>query len=119
MCSYYAEVRRRAGFSQLSPLHQFRALLESIAVDHPARAAALGVSTAATAQAILAWLTQATGEKPVVRAVALWQVCKGARELNCQAIRLSTGIDLRLVLGALTVVRGALTEHRWAPRDDG
>jgi hypothetical protein len=99
MCPYHAELLQRAGFTNLSPVHQFRALLELIAIDHPARAATLGASTAATAQAILAWLAEATGQRPAVRADALWQVRKGMRELQCVAIHLPTGIDLRLIEG--------------------
>jgi hypothetical protein len=99
MRPYYTELVQRAGFTNLSPVHQFRALLEQIADDHPARAAKLRASTAMTAQAILTWLAAAADETPAVRTVALWQVRKGPRELRCLAVYLATGIDLRLIEG--------------------
>jgi hypothetical protein len=93
---YYAEVARRAGFANLSPAHQFRALIDRIARQHPDRAAELRDANAATARAILGWLAAVTGERPAARETPLWRVRKGERELRCVAVSLPTGIDLRL-----------------------
>jgi hypothetical protein len=96
---YYAEVALHGGFANLSPAHQFRALIEKVAEVHPARAAPLRDCDAATVRAIIGWLAAVSGEKRAARETALWQVRKGARELRCVAVSVPTGIDLRLIEG--------------------
>jgi hypothetical protein len=96
---YYIEVAQRTGFANLSPSHQFQALIDRIADDHPDRATTLAGATTATARGILERLAQLSGPRIAMREVALWMVRKGPRELRCVAIHQPHGIDLRLLEG--------------------
>jgi hypothetical protein len=97
---YYMDLAQRNVFANLSPSHQFHALIDRIAGDHPDRAAKLAGATAAAARAILDRLAALTGTRGSMREVALWTVRKGSRELRCVAIYQPNGIDLRLLEGA-------------------
>jgi hypothetical protein len=97
MRPYYVQIAQRPEFARLSVNHQFGLLLETIAKDHPAQAAKLHGSNATTQRAILDSLADVTCQQPAAPAVELWRVRKGDRELQCVAVYLSTGVDLRLL----------------------
>ena len=99
MRPYFADVSSRSGFGHLSTHHQFAALLDALAVDHPTRAAALRESPHATQLAILTALGDATKPRVEARETALWRVSRPGRVLRCVAVRLPIGIDLRLMEG--------------------
>ena len=99
MRPYYVVIAQRPGFLQLAPAHQFAALLDAIAADHPTRAAELRDSNPTTQSAILGWLHDVTSQKPAAKEVELFRVQKGDRELRGVAVYLTTGIDLRLLEG--------------------
>jgi hypothetical protein len=92
-------VSSRAGFDHLSTHHQFAALLDAVAVDHSARAAALCESSHATQLAILSALADAATAHTVVSETELWRVRRPNRSLSCLAVRLPIGMDLRLMEG--------------------
>src|SRR5688572_23341482 len=99
MRSYYAALAALPGFAYLSPSHQFDALVEAIAVDHPSKAAEMRGWNRAGQNATLGWLADVVAERPPTPETELWRLRKDTRERRCVAIYLPVGIDLRLMDG--------------------
>jgi hypothetical protein len=54
----------------------------------------------AARHALLKWLADVIAERKPTRDERLWSITKGNRRLDCFAVYLPTGIDLRLMEGA-------------------
>jgi hypothetical protein len=88
MRPYFADVSRRSGFGHLSIHHQFAALLDAVAVAHPARAATLREASHATQIAILSALADVARVQMAASDTELWRVSRlvvrcAAWQLGC------------------------------------
>jgi hypothetical protein len=74
--------------------------VDAIARDHPAKAAKLrAIDDLPSQRAILGAMTHVVYPRPAQREIELWRVVKDSRELQCIALYLPGGIDLRLMEG--------------------
>ena len=100
MRSYWADLHRESPFfPNLAPELQAEALASAIEADHQAKAAEIREWNPATRRAMLAGLDQGLRERHATKVTELWRVRKGERELQCVAVYLINGIDLRLLEG--------------------
>ena len=98
MRPYWADLHRQSPFFRnLAPELQAIALAEAVEADHATKAAEIREWNPATRRAMLAGLDQGLRERHAAKETALWRVRKGERELQCLAVYLITGIDLRLL----------------------
>lgn len=87
-----------AGFLRLAPSLQFDALRALARREHPTAARYLSEINAVSAAALLGHLSKAV-ESDAARghAIALWTATRGDRRLQCEALHLPSGLDVRLV----------------------
>jgi len=70
-----------------------------VALEHPAKAAAMNEWSPAMKDGLLLHLANTVRQGAPPASVVLWQVKKGDRELCCVTRYLPTGIDVRLLEG--------------------
>lgn len=94
---YFSALRRTHGFARLAPVLQARALADAVQEDYPAKAVEIREWNRATLEAMLLWLDTVTANRPRYRESELWRMRKGDRELQCVAVYLPNGVDVRLL----------------------
>lgn len=100
MRPYWADLHRQSPFfPNLAPELQTIALAEAVEADHPTKASEIREWNPATRRAMLAGLDQGLRERHAAKQTELWRVRKGECALQCVAVYLITGIDLRLLEG--------------------
>ena len=97
--SLFARLSETHTFRLLSPSHQFELLRAEVALEHPARAAAMDEWSPVAKDMLLVHLANTVEQIPPADTIELWRVRKGTRELRCITKYLPTGIDLRLLEG--------------------
>jgi hypothetical protein len=95
----FARLDERPGFRLLAPSHQFEQLAQAVAVEHPAKAAAMREWSVAAQHNLLIHLASMVEQKQTASRVELWTAQKDDRHLRCVAVYLPTGIDVRLMEG--------------------
>jgi hypothetical protein len=85
--------------ARLAPSLQFEALCGAVRSDQPGRAESMRDWSVAAQHALLRWLADVIAEGKAARDERLWSITKGHRRLDCFAVYLPTGIDLRLMEG--------------------
>jgi hypothetical protein len=95
----FARLSKDRTFRLLSPSHQFELLRGAVALEHPAKAAAMNEWSPATRDGLLLHLANTVRQESAVETMELWRVRKGERELSCVTRYLPTGIDVRLLEG--------------------
>lgn len=96
--AYYSRLRSSSAFANLSPDLQQRMLADAVAADHPRRAEDIRGWNTATREAMLALCDDATRQRSIHRRETLWRASKGARSVECQAVYMPIGTDLRLLV---------------------
>lgn len=94
---YYATLRADPAFLRLAPSLQAAALADRVAAESPSRATEIRQWNTATLNAMLAVLQAETDARPLRRTTTLWRATKGSRTVECTAVYMPTGIDLRVI----------------------
>jgi hypothetical protein len=94
---FYVALKTDGSFWMLAAPQRFEALCVAVESEHPSRAASMREWSPVAKEGILGWLESVTKEKPAVQEVELWRVTKDARELQCVARYVPSGLDLRLM----------------------
>jgi hypothetical protein len=97
---YFEQLRQDdPQFARLAPSLQFEALYAAVRSDQPGRAEGMRDWSVAARHALLKWLADVVAERKPTRDERLWSITKGNRRLDCLAVYLPSGIDLRLMEG--------------------
>jgi hypothetical protein len=75
----FARLSQDHAFRLLSPSHQFELLCDAVALEHPARAAAMSEWSPATRDGLLLHLANTVRQEPHVDTIVLWRMRKGER----------------------------------------
>ena len=94
----FARLSQDRTFRLLSPSHQFELMRGAVALEHPARAAAMDEWSPQTRRTAAAPCEYRAAGAPL-DTIELWRVRKGERELSCVTRDSPTGIDVRLLEG--------------------
>jgi hypothetical protein len=98
---YFEQLRQDdPQFARLAPSLQFEALCAAVRSDQPGRAESMRDWSVAARHALLKWLADVVAERKATRDERLWSISRGSRRLDCLAVYLPSGIDLRLMEGA-------------------
>ena len=97
--SLFARLSEKHTFRLLSPSHQFELLRAEVALEHPARAAAMDEWSSVAKDGLLLHLANTVEQISPTDTIELWRVRKGPRELRCITKYLPIGIDVRLFEG--------------------
>jgi hypothetical protein len=82
----YAKLRADAKFCLLAPAHQWDALVNAAAEESPTKAEQMRECSPAAQVGLLGWLSDTLRQNPEPeRAVLLWSMKKGERDLTCVA----------------------------------
>jgi hypothetical protein len=96
----FARLSERHTFRLLSTSHQFELLRAEVALEHPARDAAMDEWTPAVKDGLLLHLANTVEQSPPTDTIELRRVTKrSSRETSLGTRYLPTGIDLRLFEG--------------------
>lgn len=111
---YYCQLRRVDSFNELSPGLRVSALAAAVGRDYPARAREILEWNGTTRSAMLGVLDDLTTHKQIAREVMLWSASRSSDTLECVAVYLPQGIDLRVLTNGQTLRTLLLTENNLA-----
>jgi hypothetical protein len=96
---YYAQLRSRPEFVELSESEQFDELCNTVIRDHPAEVAQMRRWPPGLKDDLLTHLASSAEQTPPAVTSQLWRLGKDTRELRCIVQYLASGMDVRVYEG--------------------
>ena len=93
----YRELARGPSFALISAETQFGVLVAAVARQSEMQAAHLREYTFPARMALLGHLAKMESQRPAPKQVTLWSAAKAQRRLECVALYVAHGIDVRLL----------------------